>query len=981
MNTLIRKGYAIVLVLLLMVSSIFAQELVISGSVISDETGESLPGAEVVVKGMNIGTATDLDGKFELKVPGMTQATLVVTFLGYKTQEVKVNSSTQNLIIRMPEDVLKGSEEVVTGLATSVKRENLANAVATLSAEELLPAPTQSVESALSGKFPGVSVSQNTGAPGGGINVNLRGVSTIVGNSSPLYVVDGVIVSNDAIQSGIDLVTKAAGAGSSRPQGQPVNRIADINPSDIEKVEVLKGASAAAIYGSKASNGVVIITTRRGRPGRTRIDVTQQLGFNSILHKIGTRHFTAETAEAQYGPEGKALFEQNGGKFIDQEDVMYGEKGLLSLSSVSIRGGTPKTTFYISGLFQDENGIIKRTGYQRMSGNVQVTHKFGERLSIDVFTNVIRTEADRGITGNDNTNTTFGFSLAFTPSFLDLRPKNGVYPDHPFNPSNPVHTRDVFVNKETVYRMVGSSRIRLNLFRTPTQNLDFILQSGFDYYSQFNMVYSPPELQFERNSDQPGHSLDGETRNLNSNLYLNLAYLYGSRGGVIFRTSAGFQFENHNLNNTLVDARAVTVTQTNVDQAGSINVFQDRQKKYDRGFYAQEEIDLKGKLFLTGGVRGDASSAHGNTDKFFLYPKASASLRLSQFNFWEGLKSFANEFKVRVAYGETGNSPPPDAKYISLVPRNIGGTSGVLFDRRRGNPNIKPERTKEIETGFDAMLYNGRASLEFTYYHQNISDLILIPSLPPSSGFTEEFINGGKMRTQGVEVGLGVNPIHRKKLQWTSRVSFYKTSSEITELAIDPFNIGGFATFLGTYRIQVGWSPTSIVGAERNPDGSFVKLGDETPDFEMGFNNHFKFGNLSFGFHLHWKNGGEVINLGKLITDLGGTTEDYDTGAAQERLGLLGTKTSPYIEDGSYLKLREAYIYYMFHRNALKSFFGNTVDYLKIGVSGRNLFMITNYTGYDPEVSQFGSVPIGRSVDTIPYPSSRSFYFNVSFGL
>ncbi|RMG42916.1 MAG: SusC/RagA family TonB-linked outer membrane protein, partial [Methanobacteriota archaeon] len=381
MNTPAKYLRLIVVLGFMLISSLVAQELVVSGKVISDETGEALPGAEIVVKGTYIGTATDLDGNFELRIPDVSEAILQVSFIGYKAQEIKVASSTRNLIIRLPEDILRGSEEVVTGLATTVKRENLANAVATLSSEELLPAPAQSMESALSGKFAGISVSQNTGAPGGGINVNLRGVSTIEGNNSPLYVVDGVIVSNAAIQSGIDLVTRAAGAGSNRPQGQPVNRIADINPADIESVEVLKGASAAAIYGSKASNGVIIITTRRGRPGKTRIDVTQQVGFNTILHKIGTRRFTAETAEQQYGPEGRALFEQNGGKFIDQEEVMYGEEGLLTLSSISLRGGSQRTSFYVSGSLQDEDGIIKNTGYQRMSGNVQVNHKFSERLS------------------------------------------------------------------------------------------------------------------------------------------------------------------------------------------------------------------------------------------------------------------------------------------------------------------------------------------------------------------------------------------------------------------------------------------------------------------------------------------------------------------------------------------------------------------------------------------------------------------------
>ncbi|MFQ5677749.1 MAG: carboxypeptidase-like regulatory domain-containing protein, partial [bacterium] len=300
-------------------SAAMAQNLEISGTVTEALTGDPLPGANISVKGTNLGTATNVNGDFTMTLPYANQVTLVVSFIGFITQEVTVNQSTSSLNISMDEDVLKVSEVVVTGLATSVKRRNLANSVGTVSARELIPAPAQTLERALNGKIAGISINQNTGAPGGGINVNLRGTSTITGSTQPLYVVDGVIVSDAAIQSGLDLVTDATGAGSATPQGQPTNRIADINPNDIANIEVLKGASAAAIYGSKASNGVVIITTKSGIPGRTRVDVTQQIGFTTILNKIGIRKFTAATAEATYGPAGLDLFNANGGKFIDQE--------------------------------------------------------------------------------------------------------------------------------------------------------------------------------------------------------------------------------------------------------------------------------------------------------------------------------------------------------------------------------------------------------------------------------------------------------------------------------------------------------------------------------------------------------------------------------------------------------------------------------------------------------------------------------------
>ncbi len=977
-------GFALLLALS---ANVIAQELSVSGRVVAKASGEALPGANVRVKGTTAGVTADVEGRFRFTVSGLSQGTLVVSFVGYKTTEIAVASGA-DVRVELDEDVLRLSEVVVTGLASSVSKRNLANAVATVSSQELVTTPSQTLDRALSAKFAGVNVSQNTGAPGGGINVDLRGTSTIEGATQPLYVVDGVIINNAANQSGIDIVTAATGAGSANPQGQPTNRVADLNPNEIETIEVLKGSSAAAIYGSKASNGVVIITTKQGTPGKTKVDVSQQIGFNSLLKKIGSRRFTAETARQSYGNAGLQIFEQNGGQFIDYEDIMYGEKGFLTETSVSARGGSDRTQFFLSGLVRDENGIIKNSGYQKYGGRVNLNHKFSSRIQADAYINFIRSASDRGITGNDNTNTSFGFSLGFTPSFLDIRPQNGVYPDHQFNPSNPLHTRDLLINNELVNRTIGSLRLSWNLLVSPKQSLALIVQSGLDFYSQENKVISPPELQFERSASLPGTSLLGETESTNSNLYLNLAHSLASGSNTTFNTSVGFQFENANLNNILNEAHGLIVTQTNVDQAASINAYQNRIISRERGFYAQEEVNLNDKILLTAGIRGDASSSNGDTDKYFLYPKASASVRLSQYGVLSGL---ASELKARVAYGETGNLPIPNAKYTSLLPTNAGGQAGLLPSTRQGNPDIKPERTKELEAGIDAVLFNEHATLGFTVYRQNISDLLLFPTLPPSSGFIDRAVNGGKMRTQGVEISLGASPIRSRSFVWTSNLSFYKTSSEITQLDMPAFNKGGFAPFLGTFRIQEGWSPTTIVGADIDAQGNPIPLGDETPDFQMSFGSRFNFHAFDFSFLWEWKKGGDVINLGALITDFGGTTKNFDDIKIVQPDGSVATArilafvnrtgTSAFIEDGSYIKLREASLNYNVPKSVVSSLFAGQVSYLKLGVSGRNLLMMTDYTGYDPEVSQFGNVSIGRSVDTIPFPSSRSFYFNVAFGL
>ncbi|MGH7493237.1 MAG: SusC/RagA family TonB-linked outer membrane protein [bacterium] len=1003
MKHLRRECFLVALVLLFGVTQTRSQELTISGTVTAQESGDFLPGANVAVKGTSFGTTSDVNGDFRLKLTGMSSATLVVSFIGYKTKELQVPAGGGALNIALEEDVLKLSEVVVTGVATSVARRNLANAVATVSANELVAAPAQTLDRALTAKFAGVNVSQNTGAPGGGINVDLRGTSTIEGTTQPLYVVDGVIINNAANQSGIDLVTAATGAGSPNPQGQPTNRVADINPNEIENIEVLKGSSAAAIYGSKASNGVVIITTKQGTPGKTKIDVNQQLGFNTLLRKIGSRNFagaTDSTINRHFGQAGVDAFHASGGLNVDYEDVMYGEEGFLTETNLSARGGSDRTQFYLSGLLRDEDGIIAGSGYQKYGGRVNLNHRFSDRVKADAFLNYTRSESDRGITGNDNTNTTFGFSLGFTPHFYDIRPQSGVYPVHPFNPSNPVQTRDLLINNELVNRTLGSLRLSWNLLRGQKQSLDFIVQTGVDFYSQENKIVSPPELQYEAGRDLAGASLFGTTESTNSNLYLNLAHNFTAGNNTIFQTSAGYQFENQNLNNVLNEARGLITTQTNVDQAATVNTFQNRLIERLRGFYAQEEINLQEKIFLTAGFRGDASSSNGDTKKYYLYPKASASVRLTQYGVFN---SFANEFKLRAAYGETGNLPPADAKFTSLIPANAGGQAGLIPAARRGNAEIQPERTRELEAGLDASFASETVSLNFTYFRQNISELLLSPTLPPSSGFTEEIINGGKMRTQGVEISLGLVPMRRRNMHWNARINFYKTDSKITELEVDPFNIGGFATFLGTFRIEEGLSPTTIIGAEVDSVGADAQgnpifrnrpLGNETPDFQFSFSNNLNYGPVEFGFLLDWKQGGDVINLGKFIYDLGGNSKDYDELATFNigdttvmvpkgfgRSTVAGNETAQYIEDGTYVKLREVTLAYTFPRTSVNSLFNGQVSYLKVGVSGRNLLMFTDYDGYDPEVSQFGNVSIGRSVDTIPYPSSRSFYFNVAFGL
>ena len=978
-----------------------AQTTQVSGKITDAETGDPLIVAQVFVKGTFVGTTTDDQGAFTIEANAGD--ILMVAYIGYKTKEVAFGEGVMN--IALEPDVLRQDEVVVTGLATSVKRRNAANAVSVVSGDDLVNAPTQTLDQALSGQFAGVNIRRNTGAPGGGVNVNLRGQSTLTGSTQPIYVIDGIVVNNDANQSGIDVVTAAAGAGSSRPQGQPTNRIGDINPNDIESVEVLKGSSAAAMYGAKASNGVIIINTKKGQGGKTKFNFSTRTGSSDLLNKMGHRVFETYTeAKNQYGADIAALGLTNSADTttwanndFDYEEILYGETGQLTEHTLSAIGGNASTQFYIGGQYMDEGGIIVNTGYKKLSGRVNVSHRFNDKAKLSVSTNLVRSEADRGVTGNDNTNMTYGFSIGFTPSFIDIRDADGDgdFPAHPNNPSNPLETAAYFVNNELTHRALGSLTFDYNLLRQSNQSLGFLAVAGADFYNQENEVFIPPFLQIEEASDEPGQSVMTTTDNLNTNLSLNLVHKL-KMSNMNFTTTAGLQYETRDWNSVFVHATGMIPTQTNVDKASSQAVYHDKAKRQDRGQFFQVEGTIGDNIYAAFGMRGDVSSTMGDTESMEWYPKLAASYQFGEF------AGVFDNLKLRFASGETGNMPQPKAKYTTMSSANIGGINGLIPSSTRGNADVVPERTAETEFGADFSMMGGLATVEATMYTQNITDLILLVDLPASSGASAAWENGGEMETKGTELSLGLNPtklVGMGGIDWNFRMNYYKSESEVTVLNVDPYNYGGFATFLGTYRIEEGWSPTAIVGSEMefshvDTDGDtvmkHVELGNENPDYRVSFSNSFRLGPVEFSFLIDHKEGGSAINLANLIYDLGGTTADYDTedldldgdgvmsGNGNERLTVLGGVTAPYIESTTYTSLRDVSLTYTLP-GSVSNRLG--LGYLKLGFAGRNLWLKTDYTGLSPEVSQFGNEAVGGSVDTNPFPLSKSMYLTLSIGL
>ena len=977
-----------IMVLLLILATPFAirAQFTITGTV-TGIGGDPLSGASVKLRNSTeVGVTTAASGKFSILLPGK-KGILDVSFVGYKSQSFSVDPATKALSIALVQDASNLDEVVVTGLATSVKRSNLANAVSSISASDLVGTTTQAtLDGALYGKFTGANISSNSGAPGSGISIKLRGVTSLIGNSQPLFIVDGVYYDNSSIDNGLNAVSKAAAQGSSVLQNNPSNRLADLNPDDIERVEILKGASTAAIYGAKAAGGVVIITTKKGKSGKTIVEFSQSTGIQMQLRKLGGRTWDATKAEKAFGASGLALFNASGGKIFNYEDELYGQKGLMNNTRLSLSGGNDRTTFYTGFTYENDNGIIKRTGYEKKNFRFNLNQKTFKFLDLSLNYNYVESESNRAFFNNDNTGATLGLSFVNTPWWIDLHPDaNGNYPNNPVATSNFLQTRDLITNREKVNRTLLGGTATFKILNSGKHNVKVMANGGIDYYTLNTIGIFPKELQFEKNGNGTnGLSAYGSTITRNQNGSVIAVYQFSASEKLNFRTQAGLTAEDIDQNTVMATATQLIGTQTNVNQAGAVQALQQKILQKDRGFFAQEEINYNDVFIGTAGLRGDRSSRNGNANKLYYFPKASLAINIANMPFWNWEQ--VSQLKLRGAYGESGNFAPFGAIYSPLVPVIYNGTTGSLIDVIQGNEKLEPERQKELELGIDFSILKNRISFEGTYYVKKANDLILQVVIPNSSGFTNSWQNAANIRNRGVELQVNAIPVASKDLNWNIQVLYWKNRAIVTRLDLPPFNTGGFGSTLGTYRVQKGISPTQIVGKagpkdKVEPVSGLGLLGNSEPDFQLSFTNNLKWKNFEFSVLCHWKKGGSNINLTNLLSDLFGTSSDYDektldpTGTLTNgpfRLKESGNTASVWVQDATYFRVREMALNYR-----LPDFIKG-VSQIKVGFSAHNLINIFKYGSYDPEVSNFGIQAINSNVEVTPFPSSKSIHFNVA---
>jgi TonB-linked SusC/RagA family outer membrane protein len=976
------RGFGFALVLsFLGLSSAAAQTRNVTGHVTEDGSGLPVPAAQVLVKGTSIGTVAEDDGAFTLRVPD-GEVVLQVRRIGYQRIEVSVPATQSSVEIKIRKDVLQLDQMVVTGQATGIEKRNLANAVAVVNADELNKVQSQSFESALQGKVAGANISANNGAPGGGLQIQLRGTTSIIGNSEPLYVIDGIVASNAAIAGGANALTGARGGDISSTQDNASNRLADLNPNDIESIEILKGASASAIYGSKASNGVVIITTKRGKAGESSLSFTQRIGFSRVSNRLGMRRFDSEAdAVAAYGAAAADYWQP--GAFYDHEKELTDGSALSNQTSISLRGGTDKTRYFASGLYESDDGVVTNTGFDKQSVRLNLDQTLGSRLKLSINSNVAHTNTRRGLTNNDNRGVSYWVALTGEPSCLDLRQQaDGSFPVTPFARSNTNQTAALVTNESVVWHMLGSATATFDAITADHHKLVLTAIGGSDFFQQRDDVFSPPILQYEQSTATPGTSVAANSNSLNLNFNANAVYTYTPSNAWSLTTSLGGSRESRELTTERARSRNQIGGLQNIDRGTVLDADQNRARVEDETLFLQEEFKLH-DLYLVAGLTADKSSANADVEEFNVYPKFSGSYRFNVGN------HILDAVKIRGSVGASGNLPLYGQKFTELVGTNVDGLPSTTLEGTTARNDIRPEKEREIEGGLDLYLFGNRATIGATAYEKRITDLLQRRQLPQSSGYDDEIFNGGVMRTRGVELELTAVPLAKEKVQWTAGATFSLSRAKVLGLPVPPYFSGGFGG-LGQPRIAEGESPTQLVGPDTLPDGSstIAKLGDINPDFLAGFTNDIQYGRARLYFLFDWRHGGDIVNLTHWLYDLSAASPDFgdvitvggeQVQAGQYRLDSYQKTKRVYIEDGSFVKLREVTFSYELDPKLIQSVWSG-VQSLNLSVSGRNLLTWTGYSGLDPEVSNFGNQQLARSIDVAPYPPSRSFWFAINVG-
>jgi TonB-linked SusC/RagA family outer membrane protein len=993
------------------------QDRLITGQVISAADGSTYPGVTVMVPGTTIGSISDLDGNYSIHVP--QEATeLQFKYVGMKTVTVPIEDRSV-IDVQMEEDILGLEEVVVVGYGRQLKTD-LTGSISKVTTADLNPVPTVTFEHALQGVASGVFVEQSSGKLGEGIKVRIRGSSSISADNQPLYVIDG-----------IPLYTENTGILNNHP----TNPLAQINMADVETIEVLKDASAAAIYGSRAANGVIMITTKHGRAGKTNIDLNFSQGVSTRSHVVGFlnaaeyRELLDEAAQNgidQGDPWGFGDIETfrdwindyvipgyRQGYFEQDYDENWEEAafrtGAVSNFDLSASGGNERTSFFTGISYLDEEGILINNRFRRASGRLNLEHAAADRIRIGMNTMFSRTQLDR--VAGDNAFATPLQLVAQAPVTPIIDPETGELNINTLYPNGLIDARDNY-SKNVAYRALG------NAFFTwePVKGLSWRTDVGFDLITQ-----KEDEFQGRKTNDGApdgrASARNVNVLNLTTNNYLSFTKEFGSVHEI--GAVAGMSFENTARNLVSVQVSGFPTDAFQTIASASTNTFYSGE---ETGFaylsyFARANYKLMDRYLLSASIRRDGSSRFGANNRYGTFPAFSAGWILSRESFMQnaGWLSF---LKIRGSYGLTGNSGIGNFDHMgTYVGANYAGTSGIR-PWSLASPDLKWETTAQTDAGIDFGFFRNRLNGELDIYYKKTRDLLLARTLPSTSGFTGVTQNIGSLENKGYEVVINSNNLVGE-FKWNTSFNISGNRNKVLDIAGPDIIVGenrvreGEPIGVFVTRHYAGVNPDNGHAWYYMEDGTKTEdynlapnlvVGSPNPDFIGGMTNSFMFKGFDLNILMSFVYGNSVYNGGGQYQSMQFSNWlDNQTKDMMNRWQKPGDITdvpqavfpfseysatnpsSRYLSDASYLRLRSVSFGYnlparMLERISLRS--------LRIYATGTNLLTWTKYKGWDPEVNYIDGAGISQTTDNIRQgqdfytaPQARTITVGIKVGI
>lgn len=987
------KQFSILIVLFLLGTlTLFSQEMKVSGTV-TDDFGDPIPGVNVVVAKTTQGELTDFDGNYSILTEKGKK--LVFSFVGMKTTTKTVEGP--KLDVKLQDDILGLDEVIVTGTSGVTKRKQLGASITSISANDLSESKANvSIGEVLQGKVAGAKINRNSGDPSGGMSIQLRGNSTVLGSSDPLYIIDGVFINN----SSGSLVNLG---------GNTQNRLVDINPDDIEHIEVLNGAAAAAIYGSRASNGVVQIFTKRGKTGETKITYKSSVNFNSIRETL-----PYNTAQLKWEDDGSGnLIAVPATRFNYQDYIFDNTMGYEN--ALSLSGASEKTAYSFSLSQYDNEGIVRNTDFGRKTARIRINQNVYDWMDVSfgsTYSNTISNSIPNGTNYGPIT------SLLFADNLNEVQPdENGNYPNIGWM-ANPIEAIDRIDASEEYYRSINDLQVELRPFTGASINYTF----GLDNTNGVGLLYIPNGF----NTKPNGVSEKSTSKTLLYNSDLNISYQFNITDDIKSNTGAGYGYQYIESeyfsmkNNQVLPIPGISVTNPDAVSGGG----DYRAQSSIWGGYLQQSFGYKNQLFLTFAGRLDGASTFGVDNRQQFYPKISASYSISDSDFWDGLRDVVSTLKLRTAWGQAGSlsALQPYKIFTNYNIGSYGGNIGLFPESSQGSANLKPERQTELELGFDMDLFKGRVGLAFSYYEQEITDLLMPHDLSPSTGFASRIDNIGSMVNKGYEIALRAKPV-KGDFSWDINGTFSTNKNRLTHVEGGKMSIGFWGSsvaitdqplgvFYGTFyardaagnlvldadgKVQKALGHYEEVtlsdgetylkavqdfDANGQPVGEALKkvIGDPNPDFVASLTNNFSYKNFDFRFQFDMSHGNDVLSWDKRMGFLfaGGETAGEELSNPDIPKAFHKPKFFIYeafIEDASYVKLREIAVSYNLKLN--KSF----LNEIQFTASGTNLISWDNHWGFDPEINTGGQENgvMGQQMATVPIP--KVFKLGIKFKL